>query len=460
MTITEAAAALRARKVSSVELTTAALARIEKLNPKLNAFLTVTADAALDRARLADRELASGKDRGLLHGIPIAHKDLIYTRGVRTTGGSKLFENFIPDHDAAVVEKLNAAGAVSTGKLGMHELAYGITSNNHWFGAVRNPWDTDRIPGGSSGGSGAAVVADMVFAAMGSDTGGSIRIPASFCGCVGFKPTYGRVSRHGVMPLGYTLDHLGPLTRTVRDAALVLNAIAGADPRDAACSRRPVPDYLPPHRVYLNGLRAGLPDNFYFDRVDQEVQAAVRNTARKLESLGAQVEPVTVPNIAELNIVSQMILLAEASAALEPYWSRRADFSPEALALFDLGRFQTATDYVQAQRLRLHFRREFNALFQKVDVLLVPTTPTTAPKIGETTLTIDGATDDVRLASTRLVRGINVFGLPALSLPAGLSTRNLPLGLQVIGKAWHDSTVLRVGAAIEDLLGPAKLPGL
>ena len=246
MTIHEAAEALRARRASAVELTTAAIARVDRLNPTLNAFITVTADYALEKARQADAELSAGRDRGPLHGIPVALKDLFAMRGVRSTNGSKVFADSVPDFNAAVVDKLEEAGAVILGKLNLHELAYGITSANPHFGAVRNPWDKNRSPGGSSGGSGAAVAAGIVYAAMGTDTGGSIRIPASFCGTVGLKPTYGRVSQFGVHPLAYTLDHMGPLTRSVRDAAMVLNAIAGYDPRDESTSRAP-------HR----GLRAG-----------------------------------------------------------------------------------------------------------------------------------------------------------------------------------------------------------
>src|SRR3954471_1795549 len=269
--IRETAAALRTRAVSSVELTTASLERIQRLDPKLNSFLAVTAGSALDQARQADQDLANGRDYGRLHGIPIALKDLFLTRGIRTTGGSKIYEHFVPDIDAAVVEKLSAAGAVMMGKLNMHELAYGITSANPHFGPVRNPWNTAHIPGGSSGGAGAAVAAGFVFAAMGSDTGGSIRIPASFCGTAGIKPTYGRVSRYGTFPLGYTLDHMGPLTRSVRDAAIVLNAIAGHGPRDPASSRREVPEFVPEDGCSIRGLRIGIPTGFYFDRLDAEV---------------------------------------------------------------------------------------------------------------------------------------------------------------------------------------------
>ena len=279
MTILEAAQALRKRTVSSAELTEAALQRVALLNPKLNAIMTLLEENARAQAKAADDELARGADRGPLHGIPIAVKDVFDTRGVRTTCGSVIFENHVPERDAAVVEKLEAAGAVLVGKADMHELAYGITSNNPHFGTVHNPWDPDRIPGGSSGGSGAAVASDMVFMAMGSDTGGSIRIPASFCGTVGLKPTYGRVSRYGVMPLDFTLDHMGPLARSVRDAAVVLNAIAGHDPRDATSSRRAGWRIRARAGCSIRGVRIGLPQNFYFERLDPDVESAVRRMA-------------------------------------------------------------------------------------------------------------------------------------------------------------------------------------
>jgi len=450
MTIHEAAEALRGRRFSAVELTTAALARIDRLNFALSAFITVTADYALERARRADAELAAGHDRGPLHGIPIGLKDLFYMRGVRNTSGSKVFENFVPDIDAAVVEKLEAAGAVIVGKLNMHELAYGITSANPHFGAVRNPWDRQRSPGGSSGGSGAAVAAQMVYTAMGSDTGGSIRIPASFCGVVGLKPTYGRVSRYGSHPLGYTLDHMGPLTRSVRDAALVLNAIAGYDSRDPAASRRPTVDYVPDENCSIRGLRIGFPENFFFDRLDSDVESAVRGAIARAESLGASVRRVSVPDVDALNAVARVILLAEASAVMDPYLDNRKLFGADVLALLDQGRLVAATDYIQAQRLRRRMRAEFDRLWKEVDCLFCPTTPNTAPKIGDTKVRLGGREEDVRLASTRLVRGINALGYPALSIPCGLSGNGLPIGLQIVGAPFEEELILRIGAALED----------
>jgi aspartyl-tRNA(Asn)/glutamyl-tRNA(Gln) amidotransferase subunit A len=448
--IREAAAALRSRAVSSVELTSAALERIRKLDSRLNSFLTLTADQALAQARQADADLAAGRDRGPLHGLPVALKDLFLTRGIRTTCGSKFYEHFVPDIDSAAGERLAAAGAILMGKLNMHELAYGITSANPHFGPVRNPWNTAHSPGGSSGGSGAAVAAGFVFAAMGSDTGGSIRIPASFCGTVGIKPTYGRVSKHGTFPLGYSLDHMGPLARTVRDAAMVLNAIAGPDRRDPTCSRRPAPDFVPADGCSIRGLRIGVPKNFYFDRIDGEVEAAVRAALRRAEDLGATLHPVSVPDIAGLNAVARVTLLAEASAALEPHLKDRSKFGGDVLTLLDQGRLVPATAYVNAQRLRRRFRREFDALWSEVDCIATPATPAPAPRIGETTVRLGGEDEDVRLAATRLARGINPLGLPALAIPCGITAAGLPVGLQVIGRAFDEATVLRAGAALED----------
>lgn len=450
MTIREASEALRSRRFSSMELTSAAVARIERSNARLNAFITVTAERAIEQARQADAELAAGRDRGPLHGIPIALKDLFLTRGVRTTAGSKVYENFVPDRDAAAVEKLEAAGAVMLGKLNMHELAYGITSANPHFGAVRNPWNVAHSPGGSSGGSGAAVAAGLVYAAMGTDTGGSIRIPASFCGTVGLKPTYGRVSRYGVLPLGFSLDHVGPLTRTVRDAAMVLNAIAGHDRRDGTSSHRPVVDYVPDDDCSIRGLRIGFPENFYFERLDGDVESSVRGSVARAESLGAVVKSVRVPDIDALNAVARVILLAEASAMIEPCLEPRQSFGPDVLALFDQGRLLPATDYVNAQRLRRKIRREFEKLWPVVDCLFLPATPSAAPLIGARTVRLGGLEEDVRLAATRLVRGINALGYPALSMPCGLDASGLPIGLQIVAPAFEEALILRIGAALED----------
>ncbi|HZT30015.1 MAG TPA: amidase [Bryobacteraceae bacterium] len=457
MTILEAASALRARKVSSAELTEAALARTARLNPRLNAMQTVLEESARARSRQADAELAHGADLGPLHGIPVAVKDVFCTKGVRTMCGSVLFQDHVPDRDAAVVEKLAAAGAVLVAKTTMHELAYGITSNNPHFGAVRNPWNTDCIPGGSSGGSGSAVAADLVFLAMGTDTGGSIRIPAAFCGTVGLKPTFGRVSRFGVLPLDFSLDHMGPLARSVRDAGVVLNAIAGYDSRDDTSSRTPVEDYVPAAEPSIRGLRIGMPENFYFEHCHPEVERAVRSMFDRAAALGAEVAPVRVPDIAALNAVGRVILLAEASAVMEPYLNQRDRFGADVLALLDQGRLLAATDYVNAQRLRRIMQREFRRLWERVDCLFTPAAPVPAPRIGQMTVQVGGAEEDVRLASTRLVRGVNVLGLPALALPCGMA-EGLPASVQIIGKPFSEALILRVGQAL--MPGEIQVPAL
>jgi aspartyl-tRNA(Asn)/glutamyl-tRNA(Gln) amidotransferase subunit A len=442
MTIVEAAAAIRAHKVSSRELVDESLKKIASANPKINAFITITPELARGRAAEMDAELARGFDRGPLHGIPIAHKDLVMTRGVRTTAGSKIFADFVPEADADVVVKLDDAGTVMVGKTNLHELAYGITSNNPHFGAVRNPWDLERITGGSSGGSGAALAAGLVFMATGTDTGGSIRIPSSFCGTVGLKPTYERVSRGGVIPLGLTLDHIGPMTRTVRDAAIAFHAMLG-DPNG----------YVPPANPDIRGLRIGLPVNFYFDALDAEVAAAVRQAVQTAAALGARIIEVRVPNIDALNTVGRVLLLVEAVANLRPYLDRRADFGADVLALLDQGRLLSGADYVDAQRLRRIMIAEFSKFWTEVDCILTPATPTAAPKLGQTTIDVGGVTEDVRLATTRLMRGINVLGIPSLAMPCGFSASGLPLGMQLLGAPRAEDLLLRAGAAIEDALG-------
>lgn len=460
-TILEAGRALRGGETTSVELTQECLSQIAAQQPSLNAFVTVVADLALAQAAERDKELAQGRDRGALHGIPIALKDVFETKGIRTTCGSLLFADNVPERDSAVGERLERAGCVLLGKTGMHELAYGVTSNNPHFGTIRNPWNPAHIPGGSSGGSGAAVASGMCFMAMGSDTGGSIRIPAAFCGTVGLKPTYGRVSRYGVMPLDFTLDHMGPLTRCVRDAGVVLEALAGADDRDHTSSNRAVEQYVPPAEVSIRGMRLGVPENFYFDRSEPEVIAAVRSWIATAERLGAVVTPVQVPDIAGLNVLGRIILFAEATSTMEPYLERREQFGADVLSLFDQGKYILGSQYVQAQRLRRVFQLEFQKLFEQVDCIVTPATPLRAPRIGDTTIVINGSTEDTRLAATRFVRGINVLGLPALTMPCGVSG-GLPMSVQIIGKAFDEKGILAVGAAVEDAMPYSRLtpPGL
>jgi len=442
MTILESAEALRAKKISSLELTSETLAKIARENPKLNAFITVIGDAARARASAMDAEISHGIDRGPLHGIPIAHKDLVYTKGVRTTGGSRFFTDFVPDHDADIAINLDHAGSVLVGKTNLHEFAYGITSNNPHFGAVRNPWDTDRIPGGSSGGSAAAVAAGLLSMATGTDTGGSIRIPASFCGVTGLKPTFGLISKRGVMPLGWTMDHMGPITKTVRDAAAAFHAMAG-----------PQTGYVPPKNADIRGLRIGLPVNYYFDKLDLEVAESVRGAVQTAAALGARIVDIKVPDIDALNVVGRVLLLAEATSVHQAHLSRRADIGADVLTLLDQGRLIRAADYVDAQRLRRLYIREFSKLWTEVDCIFTPTTPTPAPRIGQMTMQVGSGEEDVRLATTRLMRAINVLGIPALSIPCGFTKPGLPIGLQILGAPRAEDTILRVGAAIEDATG-------
>jgi len=432
MTIAQAGQALRARRVSSVELTRECLDQIGKLNPVLNAFITITSDQALARAQAADRELAQGIDRGPLHGIPIAHKDLMSTKGIRTTSGSKIFADFVPDRDAAVVTRLASAGAVMVGKTGLHELAYGITSDNPHFGTIRNPRNPEHSPGGSSGGSAVAVAAGMAFVATGTDTGGSIRVPASFCGVVGLKPTYGLIDRGGVQPLGLSLDHVGPLARTVNDVRLALNAMSDMRPDPA-----------------VGEIRVGLPENFYFEKVAPEVKDAVHEAARRAEKPGARVIGVRVPDIEALNTAGLTILLSEAAAVHQAQLHRRSDFGADVLALLDQGSLIPAADYVNAQRQRKVLVGEFHKLFENIDCLFTPATPITAPRIGQTTMMLDGAPYDTRMLTTRFARGINVLGFPALSIPCGESSGGLPIGLQMIARPFEENLLLGLGEALE-----------
>jgi len=408
VTIGEIGAALRGKKLSARELTEETLRRVADANPRLNAFLTVTEAEARVRAAAVDDDLARGIDRGPLQGIPIAHKDNIFTRGVRTTSGSKIFADFVPEYDAAIVSQFNDAGAVMIGKTGLHEFAYGVTSNNPHFGAVRNPWDLERIPGGSSGGSAAAVAAGRIPLATGTDTGGSVRIPASFCGVVGLKPTYERVSRRGVMPLGLTFDHVGLLARTARDVALGFGIIA-----------KHSSGYMPPGHADLRGMRIGVPENFFVDRIAPEVMLSFRAAVQTAAALGAHVTEMRLPDPEALNVVGRIAQLSEVSALLARYLERRSDFGPDVLTLVEQGRLIPATDYLNAQRLRRVLARDFSRIWTHLDCVMTPATAITAPKIGEMTVSFGSVTEDVRTAATRLVRPFNVLGWPALALPCG-----------------------------------------
>ena len=444
MIISEIGAALRTKKASAHELTEETLRRIADANPRLNIFLTVTEAAARARAAVLDDELARGIDRGPLHGIPIAHKDNIFTRGVRTTGGSKIFADFIPDYDATIVRQLNDAGANMIGKTGLHEFAYGITSNNPHFGAIRNPWDPERVPGGSSGGSAAAVAGRLVPLATGTDTGGSIRIPASFCGVVGLKPTYERVSRKGVMPLGLTLDHAGVLAGAVRDVAVAFSLIA-----------KHSSGYVPAGHADLRGMRIGVPENFFVERIAPDVMLSFRAAVQTAAALGAHVTEIKLPDVESVNVIGRIVQLSEVSALLARYLDRRSELGRDIVVLLEQGRLIPAVDYLNAQRVRTVLARDFLKIWKHLDCLMTPATPMTAPKIGEMTVAFGSFTEDVRTAATRLTRPFNVLGWPALALPCGFSSMGMPIGLQLIAPPQQEDTLLQAGAALEDAFGIA-----
>lgn len=452
MTVRALGGLLRSGKASSTELVLEALAKAK--GDPYQSFIRVATDHALEQAAERDQELAAGMDRGPFHGIPIGYKDIFYTKGVRTTGGSLVYKDFVPDHDATAVERLHLAGAISIGKLNLHELAYGATSKNPHYGFVLNPHDAERVAGGSSGGSAAAVAAGILPVALGTDTGGSIRIPASYCGVAGFKPTYGRVSRYGVMPLAFSLDHVGPLGASVEDCAVAMAVISGYDANDASSSPVPVPNFREAAPKQLEGLRLGIPTSFFFDHVDVEVSKSVNAAIREMEKLGATAHEVDLPHIPDLNAAARIIQWGEASSLYAVHQDGNL-FGKDVWALIEQGRLLSAPDYVNAQRMRTSFRREFDELWKQIDLMVTPTTPITAPRIDEEEVNIDGYVEDARVASTRLTRAMNCLGEPALSLPCGRSAAGMPIGLQLVGAPFTDARVLRIGQTLERELGGA-----
>lgn len=451
MTIKTLSGMIHRREVSPVELTRAVLDSIDRLNPKYNAYVTLTRDLALTEAAEAERAIMSGRYLGPLHGIPIGHKDLYFTKGIRTTACSKLMLNHVPDFDATAVARWKQAGTILLGKLNTHEFAYGPTNEISHFGPARNPWDVERMTGGSSGGSGAAVLTGLALAATGSDTGGSIRIPASACGIVGIKPTYGRSSRYGVFTLCWSLDHTGPMTKTVEDAALTLQPLAGYDPNDPASADVPVPDYSRTLEYGVRGLRLGIPRDYFLDQADFEVEAAVRKAIAVLEGLGADVEEVSITSITKYAASAALLLyLSEAAAYHEPYYRTRPDEYADLTRTFlDLGNYVLAKDYIHAQQLRRQMVQEVQSVMKRVDVLVTPTLPIVAPKIGQATVMVRGKEDGTFGTLLRFTEPFNLTGQPALSLPCGFSKDNLPIGLQIVGKPFDEATVLRVGRAYE-----------
>lgn len=441
-TISEVSELIGTKRLSPVELTEAVINRIEQLNPKLNAYVTVTPELAMKQAREAECEIMSGRRKGPLHGIPIAHKDLYYTKGIRTTASSKVMESFVPDSNAATVSKLADAGTVLLGKLQTHEFAAGALTNSKRFGPCLNPWDPSRTPGGSSGGSGCAVAAGLTFMGTGSDTGGSIRIPAALCGVVGMKPTYGRVSRRGIFPLAWSLDHSGPLTRSVKDAAICLQAMSGYDPADPSTVDLPVPDYAAALRTDVKGMTIGIPSDYYFYELDPSVAQAVEEAAKELERLGAKLTSVSLPSIHHAPASLMAILYGEMGSIHEKSFKEHPEWYGEDLQnSLATAAFIPATAYLQAQRVRQLLREDFDSVLQTVDVLLAPTVPLPAPTIEPL-----GAGAD-RLASLTLPTDLT--GHPTLSLPCGATQNGLPIGMQVIGRSFDESTVLSVGHVFE-----------
>jgi aspartyl-tRNA(Asn)/glutamyl-tRNA(Gln) amidotransferase subunit A len=442
--------AMRRKEVSPVEITLAYLQRIETFDRKINSFITVLPEQALKAARSAEKELMKGRYSGPLHGIPFAAKDLFFTRGIRTTCGSKILKNFVPVYNATVIDRLQAAGAILLGKLNMHEFAYGTTSINPHSGSVRNPWDRDRVSGGSSGGSAAALASAFVPLTLGTDTGGSIRIPSALCGTAGLKPTFGRISKHGVYPLCWTMDHPGPMTRCVADLAIAMNVMAGPDPLDPSTSTVAVPDYTRGLSANLRGIHIGIPDTYYFDRLDPEVFTAVKKAIQVCRRLGAAVRKISLPMLPEASIAAFIILLAEGAATLEKWHRTRArDLGGDVRSRLDLGAAIMAAQYLKAQAIRRKIRENFRRAFQKVNVILTPQLPITAPGLNQGSVSWGKETEAVPSALTRFTRIYNLAGIPSLSIPCGFSAAGLPIGLQIAGRPFDEKTVLRVGSAYE-----------
>ncbi len=450
LSIGKLASLFQEKKVSPVEVTKAFLERIAHLNKSVNAYITVIADQALLAAENAEKAMMAGTYYGPLHGIPFAVKDIFETKGIKTTCASKLWAERISASNATVIERLQQAGAVLLGKLNMHEFAMGATSSSSYFGPVRNPWHTDHVPGGSSGGSGAAIAASLALGTLGTDTGGSVRIPASLCGIVGLKQTYGRVSRYGVITLSWSLDHAGPMTRTVEDAAIMLQAMAGYDPHDPTTSQLPVPDYRAALGQSIRGLRIGVPTNYFFEGIDPVVEQRVRQAIQVLEGLGAIVEEVTIPHIELAPTAGAIISPVEAYAYHEPLLQRQAqDYQPDVRERLLTGATILGVEYVRAQQYRNLLRQEVQKSMQRLDALITPTTPIVAPKIGEKTVSIDGVEREVLKILAHYTRPWNLTGQPAISIPCGFTEADLPIGLQIVGKAFDEATILRLAYAYE-----------
>ena len=441
MTIAQAGPLLRERRLSPVELVRAYLDRIEALNDRLHAYVTLLSERALGQAREVEAEILRGNYRGPLHGIPIGLKDLYDTAGILTTAMSRVTPDRVPDEDATTVAKLNDSGTILLGKLAMHEFALGGPDNTSLFPPARNPWNLDHIPGGSSSGSGAAVAAGLCMGALGSDTGGSIRGPASMCSIVGIKPTYGRVSNYGVVPLSWSQDHCGPMTWTVEDNALMLQVLAGHDPKDPTTSTAPVPDYTSNLKDDMRGMTVGAPRRYFYESgpdVEPETLAAIERALDVMAELGANIRDVDIPHVEQSRYANQAIMMGEAFTYHEHNLkTRREDFGEMVRNRFLLGGLLTISDYVQAQRVRRLIKEEMAAVLREVDVLVTPTSPKPAAAF-------EGYNGSTTLSGPSFTGPFNASGLPAISIPGGFSSQGLPIGLQIAGKPFDEATVLRV----------------
>ena len=450
MSLTQVAKAIAEKRLSSREVTQSCLDRIAQWQPKLNAFMAIEADDALQAADRADAALAKGDATGALHGVPLAHKDMYYDKGKVVTCGSKIRRDFVATTTSTALQRLKDAGTVRLGSLQMVEFAYGPTGHNPHYGAVRNPWNTDHITGGSSSGSGSAVAARLTFAALGSDTGGSIRMPAHFCGVTGLKTTVGLVSRAGAMPLSWTLDTVGPLAQTAEDCALLTGLMAGADPDDPTASDLPVPDYVAATKRPVKGLRIGVPTAFYVDDLDAEVARVLDETLAVLKREGAEIVKVELPDQRQLTAACQFVLATEA-AALHKRWmiERPQDYGAQVLMRLQNGLAIPAVSYLEAMRWRGPALSAYLAAVAGTDAVIAPVAPMPAATIAESDVGNSPDAEAVIQRITRFTRPINYLGLPSLSIPAGFTGSGLPIGMQLIGRAFDEAMILRIGAAFQ-----------
>ncbi len=448
LSIAQLADQIKKRTVSPVEITQAYLDRIQTVDAKLNSYISVTAEQALQEAKLAEAQISHNAYLGPLHGVPLAHKDIIATKGTKTTCASKVLRDHVPDYDATVIERLRAAGSVLLGKLNMNEFA--TITPSPFFGRVNNPWNLAYNPGGSSSGSGAAVATGLCAGALGTDTGGSIRIPAAFCGIVGLKATHGRISLYGVTPLAWSLDHIGPMTKTVTDAALMLQALAGYDPHDLVSSDTPVPNYTAKLNSEIKGLRLGIPTRFFPQYTDPEVQDAFTLAVKVLESLGATIEEVTLPDLEDAWSIAQVLINGEANVWHEPYLQTQAeDYAPQVRKFLERGTSTLATDYVRAQRTKAQLRLDMLAVFADLDALLTPGELIPPPPHEARSALIHGEEVSLMAALISATCPFNLTGQPALTVPCGFTASGLPLALQIVGKPFDEVTVLQIGQAYE-----------